>query len=74
MEDHGPGIPEAFRSRIFQKFAQAEGGTTRIQGGTGLGLSIAKSLAEGMGGQVSFESAPGRTLFRAGFPRSLETP
>jgi len=27
-----------------------------------------------MGGQVSFESAPGRTLFRAGFPRSLETP
>ena len=74
VEDHGPGIPEAFRSRIFQKFAQAEGGTTRIQGGTGLGLSIAKSLAEGMGGQVSFESAPGRTLFRAGFPRSLETP
>ncbi len=74
VEDHGPGIPEAFRSRIFQKFAQAEGGTTRIQGGTGLGLSIAKSLAEGMGGQVSFESAPCRTLFRAGFPRSLETP
>lgn len=68
VEDHGPGIPEAFRGRIFQKFAQAEGGTTRIQGGTGLGLSIAKTLAERMGGRVGFVSQPGLTAFRAGFP------
>lgn len=68
VEDHGPGIPEAFRARIFQKFAQAEGGTTRIQGGTGLGLSIAKSLSEHMGGRVGFVSSPGLTVFRAGFP------
>lgn len=68
VEDHGPGIPEAFRARIFQKFAQAEGGTTRLQGGTGLGLSIAKSLTEHMGGRVGFVSSPGLTVFRAGFP------
>lgn len=74
VEDHGPGIPEAFRARIFQKFAQAEGGTTRVQGGTGLGLSIAKTLTERMGGRVGFVSQPGLTVFRAGFPLSPEAP
>lgn len=74
VEDNGPGIPDAFRGRIFQKFAQAEGGTTRLQGGTGLGLSIAKSLTEHMGGRVGFVSSPGLTVFRAGFPLSQEAP
>lgn len=74
VEDHGPGIPEAFRARVFQKFAQAEGGTTRLQGGTGLGLSIAKTLTERMGGRVGFVSQPGLTVFRAGFPLSQEAP
>ena len=54
--DHGPGIPEAFRSRIFGKFAQADSTDTRAKGGTGLGLAIAREIAERHGGRLWFES------------------
>lgn len=57
--DQGPGIPEAFRSRIFQKFAQADSTDTRAKGGTGLGLAIAREIAERHGGRLWFESAEG---------------
>ncbi len=57
--DHGPGIPEAFRARIFSKFAQADGSDTRAKGGTGLGLAIAREIAERHGGRLWFESAEG---------------
>lgn len=57
VRDHGPGVPEAFRDRIFQRFSQADGSDTRKRGGTGLGLSIARSIAESMGGRLGFENA-----------------
>lgn len=57
--DQGPGIPDAFRSRIFSKFAQADGSDTRAKGGTGLGLAIAREIAERHGGRLWFESAMG---------------
>jgi len=57
--DRGPGIAEAFRERIFSKFAQADSSDTRQQGGTGLGLAISKELIEHMGGTIGFDSAPG---------------
>jgi PAS domain S-box-containing protein len=63
VRDAGPGIPEHFRSRIFERFAQADMATSRTKGGSGLGLSIAKQMVEQMGGQIGFESRPGRTLF-----------
>ena len=56
VRDHGPGIPEEFRSRIFSKFAQADGSPTRAKGGTGLGLAIAREIAERHGGRLWFES------------------
>ena len=59
ISDRGSGIPEEFRPRIFQKFAQAEGSNTGRKGSTGLGLSIAKALVERMGGQIGFETARG---------------
>ncbi|WP_428156188.1 response regulator [Brevundimonas sp.] len=59
VRDHGPGVPDAFRARIFTKFAQADGSDTRQRGGTGLGLAIAKEIAERHGGRLWFESAPG---------------
>ena len=58
VRDRGSGIPEAFRGRIFQKFAQADSSDTRKKGGTGLGLTITKSIVERMGGQIGFESTP----------------
>jgi len=57
--DHGPGIPDAFRARIFSKFAQADSTDTRAKGGTGLGLAIAREIAERHGGRLWFESAEG---------------
>ncbi len=57
--DHGPGIPAQFRSRIFQKFAQADSSDSREKGGTGLGLAITKELIEQMHGSVGFESVEG---------------
>ncbi len=59
VSDQGPGIPEAFRDRIFGKFEQADGSDVRQKGGTGLGLSIAKALVESMHGTLGFDNRPG---------------
>lgn len=56
VQDQGAGIPEEFRGRIFQKFAQADSSDTRKKGGTGLGLAITKELVERMGGEIGFVS------------------
>ena len=58
--DYGSGIPQAFRPRIFQKFAQADGSDSRAQGGTGLGLAICRELVEQMGGVIGYESEEGK--------------
>ena len=69
VEDRGPGIPESFRARIFEKFAQADGSDSRRKGGTGLGLSIARALVERMGGTLDFVSREGAgTTFRMELP------
>ncbi|MFZ6758604.1 ATP-binding protein [Undibacterium sp. Ji50W] len=71
VEDHGAGIPEMFRSRIFGKFAQAEEHGEKNLGGAGLGLNITKNLVEKMGGEIGFESEPGiRTVFWVTLPAS----
>jgi len=51
--DHGPGIPEEFHSKLFDKFTQLAT-ATRSVGGTGLGLSIAKSVVEHHNGTIGF--------------------
>jgi signal transduction histidine kinase len=57
--DHGPGIPEEERDRVFERFTQIDQSDTRSKGGTGLGLSIVKSLAEVMRGAVRVEATEG---------------
>jgi signal transduction histidine kinase len=57
--DRGPGVPAAFRDRIFQKFSQADASDTRQRGGSGLGLAISRELMEHMGGSLGFESVEG---------------
>jgi PAS domain S-box-containing protein len=59
VQDHGRGIPDAFKPRIFEKFAQADASDAREKGGTGLGLSIVKQLVTRLGGHVGFDDAPG---------------
>jgi PAS domain S-box-containing protein len=57
--DHGRGIPEEFRGRIFQKFAQVDSTDARDKTGTGLGLSICKCIVEEHQGRIGFRSAIG---------------
>jgi PAS domain S-box-containing protein len=59
VRDHGPGIPEDFRSRIFQPFSQAESGDSRTGSGTGLGLAISREIVMRLGGTIGFEDAAG---------------
>ncbi len=58
--DQGPGIPEDFRDRIFNRFAQADGSNTRKVSGTGLGLAISKMIIEEMKGSIGYESEEGK--------------
>ena len=70
VTDRGPGVPEEFHDRIFQKFAQA---ASSDRGGSGLGLSITKAIVEHMSGRVGFESEPGRTTFYFDLPEWRRT-
>lgn len=65
VSDKGAGIPAAFKSRIFHKFAQADASNTRQKGGTGLGLAISKELIQRMAGNIDYvsEEGQGTTFF-----------
>lgn len=57
--DHGVGIPEEFRDRIFGRFAQVDSTDSREKGGTGLGLSITKAIVERHEGKIDYHSSLG---------------
>ena len=69
VRDHGPGVPEDFQHRLFEKFAQADSSNTRGAGGTGLGLSISKSIMERFGGRIGFDDpGDGGSIFFVELP------
>jgi len=50
--DDGPGIPEAERERVFERFHRTDTGRSRAQGGAGLGLAIVRAIGVAHGGSV----------------------
>ena len=57
MRDHGPGIEDADRPYVFDRFYRAPG--ARGRPGSGLGLAIVRQVAERHDGSVTAEEAPG---------------
>jgi len=55
VSDTGPGVPEAERDRIFERFHRVDPSRSRRTGGTGLGLSIAREVAQLFGGTLVLE-------------------
>jgi len=64
IRDTGRGIPRAVAAKVFEAFV------TTKPGGPGLGLSVARNLVQVAGGDIHFESEPGRTVFRVVLPSS----
>jgi two-component system phosphate regulon sensor histidine kinase PhoR len=59
VSDHGPGIPEMHRARLFERFYRVDRARSRDSGGTGLGLAIVKHVAMAHGGSAEVESRTG---------------
>jgi len=59
VSDHGPGIPDDFKGKIFEKFTQYDSTDTRKKGGTGLGLSITRLIVDKHGGEINYTSKLG---------------
>ena len=57
--DHGPGIPEAERERVFGQFYRLRQGGRAPGDGTGMGLAISKGIVEALGGTIRVEATPG---------------
>ncbi|MBL3685912.1 sensor histidine kinase [Leucobacter zeae] len=67
--DHGEGIPEQVRDKIFGRFWRADTSRNRETGGSGLGLAIVKSIVDAHGGTVSAHETPGGgATFRVDLP------
>ncbi len=70
VTDHGPGIPESERERIFEPFYRVRG-ESNSEGGLGLGLALVRQIAWRHGGRVSCEPNDGRgSRFVLEFPEA----
>lgn len=71
--DHGDGIPEDLRERVFQRFFRAESSRARDTGGTGLGLAIVRGIARAHAGRLDVVETPGGgATFRIAIPLADE--
>ena len=69
VEDRGMGIPAEDQQHLFERFFRGSNVMT-IQG-TGLGLNIVRRYLDLLGGNITFTSEPGRTVFRVDMPQRL---
>ena len=66
VQDDGPGIQDNIKGKIFSNFF-----TTKKRGeGTGLGLNMCRNIVVNNGGEITFESKPGETIFKVTIPKN----
>jgi heavy metal sensor kinase len=71
VEDHGPGLSDADRLRVFDPFFRSDDARRRGVPGVGLGLAVVKRIADALGAVVEVRSQPGGgTAFTLRMPRS----
>jgi signal transduction histidine kinase len=58
IDDDGPGVPEADRERVFDRFVRLDSSRGRGSGTTGLGLAIAREIATAHGGHIAITESP----------------
>jgi signal transduction histidine kinase len=75
VRDHGIGIPEADKSKLFGRFARAQNARALGITGTGFGLYLTKTIVEMHGGTMSVDSVEGEgSTFRAFLPAAVAAP
>lgn len=73
--DHGEGVPEQIREKIFGRFWRADSSRNRETGGSGLGLAIVQSIVDAHRGSVSVHETPGGgATFRVDLPVNAPDP
>lgn len=73
VRDSGPGIPPHAIDKVFNRFYQVDGSSTRVHEGTGIGLALVKELVELHGGTITVTSEPGfGSEFRAFIPGEVD--
>lgn len=59
VADHGPGIPQELRERVFDRFYRVDESRNRRSGGSGLGLAICREIVDRLHGRIWIEETPG---------------
>jgi len=73
VADRGPGVPEAERDRVFERFARSAGDRSAAQG-SGLGLAIVRAVSEAHGGTARvLDAEGGGALFEIRIPAAIRT-
>jgi sigma-B regulation protein RsbU (phosphoserine phosphatase) len=74
VHNHGPAIPESFRSVLFEPMTRGKDGDSDVRS-VGLGLFIVREIAKAHGGDVVVSSnEEAGTIFSVHFPRSASQP
>lgn len=73
VADDGPGIPQAERERVFERFHRLDEARARDGGGSGLGLAIVRDAAHAHGGSVSISDARPGTAVKVLLPRERDS-
>jgi len=69
VRDHGEGIPEQLRAKVFERFYRADNSRNRETGGSGLGLAIVSTIVERHDGEIVADETPGGgATFRVTLP------